>query len=175
MLREREMKSTEKFLDLNPSPLNTSQKLLPLSYSAHGRGAGHRLHVVALCGGLSRIPCYWFYLSKWLDCIAGGGGGGPPAPLPLSQWLSGKSIWLVFRRSWVQIPAGPGVFFCGLKFLSLGIAITKWAYWLFSNNQPTQCSWVPITITRLVGTHFPLYRKLNQKWGWALLEVWALS
>ena len=26
------------------------------------------------------------------------------APLPWAQWLSGKSIWLVFRRSWVWIP-----------------------------------------------------------------------
>ena len=25
------------------------------------------------------------------------------APLPWAQWLSGKSIWLVFRRSWIQI------------------------------------------------------------------------
>ena len=40
------------------------------------------------------------------------------APLLWAQWLSGKSIWLVFRRSWVQIPAGPRVFFLGIEFLS---------------------------------------------------------
>ena len=27
------------------------------------------------------------------------------------KWLSGKSIWLVFRRSWVQITAGSQIFF----------------------------------------------------------------
>ena len=28
-----------------------------------------------------------------------------------SKWLNGKSIWLVFRRSWVWIPAGSRIFF----------------------------------------------------------------
>ena len=30
--------------------------LIPLSHWAHGRGAAHKLHIAALCGGLSRIP-----------------------------------------------------------------------------------------------------------------------
>ena len=29
------------------------------------------------------------------------------------EWLNGKSVWLVFRRSWVQIPAGSQIFFRG--------------------------------------------------------------
>jgi len=31
--------------------LNTSQMLIPLSHCAHGKGARHKLHVAALCGG----------------------------------------------------------------------------------------------------------------------------
>ena len=29
--------------------------LIPLSHWAHGRGAAHKLHIAALCGGLSRL------------------------------------------------------------------------------------------------------------------------
>ena len=37
---------------------------------------------------------------------------------PRHQWLSGKSAWLAFRRSWVRFPAGPRNFFRDL-FISL--------------------------------------------------------
>jgi len=36
--------------------LNTSLMLWPLSHWTYGRGARHKLHVAALCGGLSWIP-----------------------------------------------------------------------------------------------------------------------
>ena len=29
------------------------------------------------------------------------------------KWLNGKSVWLVFRRSWVRIPAGSRILFRG--------------------------------------------------------------
>ena len=42
--------------------------LIPLSHWAHGRGAAHKLHIAALCGGLSLIPTDSLSLSL---------GGGP--------------------------------------------------------------------------------------------------
>ena len=48
------------------------------------------------------------------------------ACLPLlcqgSKWLNGKSVWLVFRRSWVQIPARSRIFSMDL-FLTLSTKI----------------------------------------------------
>ena len=32
------------------------------------------------------------------------------------EWLTGKSVWLAFRRSWVRIPATSWIFFCGFYF-----------------------------------------------------------
>ena len=45
--------------------------LLPLSHWAHGRGATHKLHVAALCGGLSQIPTDYFSFNQWLDRMGG--------------------------------------------------------------------------------------------------------
>ena len=51
------------------------------------------------------------------------------ASLPLlwqspSKWFSGECVWLVFRRSWVRIPAGFQIFFsCGFISHSLSIII----------------------------------------------------
>ena len=39
------------------------------------------------------------------------------APLPGAQWLSGKSVRLVFGRSWVRFPVGSQIF--SVDFLSL--------------------------------------------------------
>ena len=33
-----------------------------------------------------------------------------------SKWLNGKSVWLVFRRCWVWIPAGSWIFFLWIYF-----------------------------------------------------------
>ena len=45
--------------------------LIPLSHWAHGRGAAHKLHIAALCGGLSRIPTDSLSLGGWteLGCL----------------------------------------------------------------------------------------------------------
>ena len=56
----------------------------------------------------------WVSVGIWLRPL---GNAAYVACLPLlcqgSKWLNGKSVWLVFRRSWVQIPAGSQVFFRG--------------------------------------------------------------
>ena len=62
--------------------------LIPLSHWSHGRGAAHKLHIAALCGGLNRIPTDSLSLGGWTtwvvlrggyriyERVGGGGGGG---------------------------------------------------------------------------------------------------
>ena len=70
-MREREIESIEKCLGqagIRTQDLpDTSQMLLPLSHWAHGRGAAHKLHIAALCGGLSQIPTDSLSLGGWTE------------------------------------------------------------------------------------------------------------
>ena len=56
-----------------------------------------------------------------------------------SEWLSGKSIWLVFKRSWVRIPAGSRNFFHGIISHSLRKKTRQYSWYLLLftvNNVP---------------------------------------
>ena len=68
---------------------------------AHGRGA-----TVQPLGEREKLLEFGWGLPTMLLCSL------CAAPLLWAQWLSGDSIWLVFKRSSVQIPAGPGIY-CG--------------------------------------------------------------
>ena len=100
----------------------------------------------------------WLWL-QWIWWISVGVWLKPPhnaaictlcaAPLLWAQWLSGKSIWLVFRRSLVQIPAGPRVFFCGLNSVLATLTVTHQVYWLPQwKNQPASRHYHQIRLRR---------------------------
>ena len=66
------------------------------------------------------------------------------ACLPLlcqrSAWLNGKSIWLVFRRSWFWIPAGSWIFSVDL-FLTLSTKTSSFMTVTYSKkHQASECS-----------------------------------
>ena len=75
------------------------------------------------------------------------------ACLPLfcqgSKWLNDKSVWLVFRRSWVQIPAGFQIFSIDL-FVSLSqqniitilycLVQWKWKSLFFESTDIDECA-----------------------------------
>ena len=70
----------------------------------------------------------WESVGIWLRPL---GNVAYVACLPLlcqgSKWLNGKSIWLVFRRYWVWIPAGSQIFF-------------PWIYFTPSQPKNTYCN-----------------------------------
>ena len=92
--------------------LKTSQSLLPLSH----RDCRVRPRNVSVCESIS-IYGYIGHIST--------------TPMPESLWLSGKSVWLVFRRSCDRIPAGTcflflnSLFGCTCFFLTFSCTISN--------------------------------------------------
>ena len=88
----------------------------------------------------------WELVGIWLSPL---GNAGYVACLLLlcqgSKWLNGKSVWLVFRRYWVQIPAGSWIFFLWIYFslsqqnIIQDFCCTRVLIWQYHGNINSSC------------------------------------
>ena len=106
------------------SPVNNIQPLNFTTSLGYGIGLVGGLKVAKFRQGFQFSPALREWESVGIRLRPLGNAAYVPG-LPLlchgSKRLNGKSIWLVFKRSWVWIPAGSRIFFPLDLFLTLSI------------------------------------------------------